>query len=99
MREAISPSRCGSWAARTRRAGPPARAHRGRARSPATRSRSASSQNQHRIAERVEAEAVADGVLVQPARLLDTRECHHERKERRARQMKVREERVDAPEL
>src|SRR2546423_89916 len=88
-----------SRTARTRRASLRARARRGCARTRATRSRFASSQDQHRIAEGVEAVLLFDRKLVQASHLLDTGERHHERQQRRARQVKIREERVDAPEL
>ena len=57
------------------------------------------SQDQHRIAEGVEAVALVDREPVELARLLDAGERHHEREQRRARQVEVRQQRVDAPEL
>ena len=55
--------------------------------------------DEHRVAERVEAVALLDREPVEPARLLDARERHHEREQRRARQVEVRQQRVDAAEL
>src|SRR6266851_895052 len=57
------------------------------------------SQKKHGVAERVEAIALLYGEPVQPPRLLDPRERHHERKQGRARQVEVRDECVDASEL
>ena len=62
-------SRSASGAARTRRGSTRAPARRGRARSPATRLRCASSQDQHRIAEGVEAVALRDRERVEAADL------------------------------
>src|SRR6478609_2469379 len=57
------------------------------------------SQDQHRIAERVEAVALSDCLLVEVADDLDAREGHDEREQGRARQVEVRQEVIDAPEL
>ena len=57
------------------------------------------SKDEHRVAEGVEAVALLDGELVQAAGLLDAGEGHHEGEEGRARQVEVRQERVDPPEL
>src|SRR5207248_5559203 len=57
------------------------------------------SKDEHGVAEGIEAVALRDRELVQVPGLLDADEGHHEREQRRARQMEVREERVDAPEL
>src|SRR5688572_118934 len=59
----------------------------------------ASLEDQHRVAERVEPIPLLDRDLVEPSRLLDSREGHHEREQRRPRQMEVRQQPVDAPEL
>ena len=53
---------------------------------------------QHRVAERVEPVALADRELVQPPHLLLPGERHHQREQRRARQVEVRHQRVDDPE-
>src|SRR5581483_12284464 len=50
---------------------------------------SATSEDQHRVAEAVEAVALLDGEAVEPPRLLDAGERHHEREQRRARQVEV----------
>src|SRR5207249_3522089 len=55
------------------------------------------SQDQHRIAERVEAITLLDRELVEAPRLLDAGERHHEREQGRARQVEVRQQVVDAP--
>src|SRR4051794_22201429 len=94
---AVSPR--ASRTARTRRAGRRARVRRACARTRATRSRSACSQNQHRIAEGIEAVLLFDRELVQASHLLDTRERHHECEQRRARQVEVGQQRVDSLEL
>src|SRR2546430_8921723 len=57
------------------------------------------SEDQHRIAEGVEAIALGDRDLVEAPRLLDTGEGHHEREQGRAREVEVRQQVVDAPEL
>src|SRR6266851_5772389 len=57
------------------------------------------SQNEHGVAERVEAIALLHGEPVQPPRLLDPCERHHEREQRRAWQVEVRDQGVDASEL
>src|SRR4051794_28468762 len=57
------------------------------------------SQEQHGVAEGVEAVALLHGNPVEPPRILDAHERHHEREERGARQVEVREERIDAAEL
>src|SRR4051794_9878975 len=85
--------------ARIRRANCRARVRRACARTRAIRSRSVRSQDQHRIAEGVEAVLLFDRDLVQAPHLLDTRERHYECEQRRARQVEVRQQRVDAPEL
>src|SRR5579871_1965180 len=85
-----SPARASPSWARSRYAVTPA------ATSSGTRSRS---QDQHRVAEGIEAVALRDRDLVEPARLFDAREGHDERKQRRARQVEVRQEHVDPPKL
>src|SRR5436190_21031569 len=55
--------------------------------------------DKHRIAERVEAVALGDRGLIQAPRLLDAGECHHKCQERRARQVEVRQECIDAAEI
>src|SRR5262245_4017126 len=57
------------------------------------------SEDQHRVAERVEPIPLLDRTAVELERPLDTGECHHEREERRARQVEVREQGIHAPEL
>ena len=86
--------------ARTRRAAPRS------SRSPPSRQKSRHSfalrgliRAEHGIAEGVEAVPLLDREPVEPARLLDPREGHHEGEQRRARQVEVRQERVDAAEL
>ena len=61
--------------------------------------RGVASEQEHRVAERVEAVALLDREPVQPPRLLDPGERHHEREQRRARQVEVRQQRVDAAKL
>src|SRR5687768_2624499 len=56
-------------------------------------------EDQHRVAEGVEAIALRDRELVEAARLLDSREGHHEREQGRARQVEVGQQRVDAAKL
>src|SRR2546428_2485344 len=51
----------------------------------------APSEHQHRVAERVEAIPLLDRDPVQPARLLDPTERHHQREQRRAGQVEVRQ--------
>src|SRR5580765_6401268 len=75
------------------------RMHLGWLRSKRVEARGGPSQNQHRVAERVEAIPLLDRDLVEPPRLLHPRERHHEREERRARQVEVRHERVHPSEL
>src|SRR4051794_17969956 len=53
-------------------------------------------QNQHRIAEGVEPVLLLDRDPVEVANRIDAGECHHEREQRRARQMEVGQQRVDA---
>ncbi len=60
---------------------------------------SSEAQDQHRIAKGVEPVALLHGQFVQPANLVNARERHDERQQRRSRQVKVRQEHVDAPEL
>src|SRR5438046_5159367 len=57
------------------------------------------SKDEHGVAEGVEAVPLFDGEPVEPARLLDAGEGHHERQQGRAREVEVREEGVDAAEL
>src|SRR4249920_1188084 len=52
------------------------------------------SQDQHRIAERVEAVPLLDRELVEPKRLLGACEGHHEREQRRAGEVEVRQQGV-----
>src|SRR5688572_9141643 len=57
------------------------------------------SEDEHRIAERVEAVALLDRAPVETARLLDAHERHHECQQRRAGQVEVRQQGVDAAEF
>src|SRR5438105_15773063 len=56
-------------------------------------------QDEHRVAERVEAIALIDCEPIQAPRLLDAHEGHDEREQRRAWQVEVRQQGVDATEL
>ena len=56
-------------------------------------------QNEHRVAERVEPVPLRDRGRIQLSNDVDSRKSHHEREQRRARQMKVREQGVDPPKL
>src|SRR4051795_965065 len=62
-------------------------------------SRGRTSEDEHGIAEGVEAVPLLDGEPVEAAGLVDSRERHHEGEQRGARQVEVRQQRVDAPEL
>src|SRR4051812_33631341 len=53
---------------------------------------STGSEDEHRVAEGIEAVARLDREPVQPARLLDAGECHHQREQRRAREVEVRQQ-------
>src|SRR5262249_35607720 len=57
------------------------------------------SEDQHRVAEGVEAVALVDRETVQLTGLLDAHERHHEREQGRARQVEVRQQVVDAVEF
>src|SRR5439155_10669955 len=57
------------------------------------------SQDQHRIAERVEAIALFDGLRIEVPDLVDAGERHDECEQRRAWQVEVRQERIGAAEL
>ena len=56
----------------------------------------AASEDEHRVAEGVEAVALLDGEAVEAAGLVDAGEGHHERQQRRPRQVEVRQQAVDA---
>src|SRR5262249_9514814 len=56
-------------------------------------------EDEHRVAERVEAIALLDGDPVETARLLDARERHHQCEKCRARQVEVRQQAGHAAEL
>ena len=57
------------------------------------------SKDEHRVAERVEAVALGNRQAVELAGLVHSGEGHDERQQRRARQVEVRQQGVDAAEL
>src|SRR5437763_4887929 len=62
-------------------------------------SRAARSQDEHRVAERVEPVLARDRLTVETPRLLDAGERHHEREQRRAWEVEVRQQGVKAVEF